>query len=124
MEISKEKVYYAQLRKDQDSNGFINFLEVRKYQDRVVSVRIDGVNYDENPYGTYKSLSEKYNNAMHDASGTYYRDAKRMYEESILKGGDLVRVKGAGGLYGDLMLLIDKIKAQTDLDIQYDVNLK
>lgn len=124
MEINKEKVYYAELRKDQDSHGYINFLEIRKYNDQVVAVRIDGVNYDSNEFGPYKSLSEEYNKAMQKVSGTYYRDAKRMYEESILKGGDLVRVKGAGGLYGDLILLIDKIKKQTSLNIEYDIKLK
>lgn len=124
MEINQEKTFYAELRKDQDSNGYINFLEIKKYEDQVVAVRIDGVNYDENQYGPYKSLSETYNKAMYEASGTYYRDAKKRYEDSILKGGNLIRVKGAGGLYGDLMLLIDLIKAQTDLPITYDPHLK
>lgn len=124
MEINQEKTFYAELRKDQDSNGYINFLEIKKYEDQVVAVRIDGVNYDENQYGPYKSLSETYNKAMYEASGTYYRDAKKKYEDSILKGGNLIRVKGAGGLYGDLMLLIDLIKAQTDLPITYDPHLK
>ncbi len=49
MEISKEKVYNAQLRKVHDSNAFINFLEVRKYKDRVVSVRIESVKNNEKP---------------------------------------------------------------------------
>ncbi len=124
MEINQEETYYAELRKDQDSHGYINFLEIKKYKGKVVAVRIDGVNYDENKFGPYKSLSEDYNNAMHGASGTYYRDAKRQYEDSILKGGQLVRVKGAGGLYSDLILLIDLIKKQTDLDLTIDLNLK
>lgn len=108
MKINEEVTYYAEL--EPDARGFQTFLEVKKYEGKIVSVRVDGVNYADNPYGPYKSLSEKYNHDMHEESNTYYRDAKVAYENSILEGGPLIRVQGAGALYNDLLILLDNLK--------------
>lgn len=101
--------YYAEL--EPDARGFRTFLEVEVSEGKIVSAWLDAKNENENPYGTYKSTSEKYNDDMHSESGTYYRDASASLERDILNGvSPLTKVKGARFLSQDANELFNKIK--------------
>lgn len=110
----KAGTYYAEL--NPDARGFTTFLEVRVVDGEIVSARLDGKNEAKNPYGTYKTMSEKYNHDMHAESGTYYRDAAKQLEDDILSGKQpLRRVEGARVLSHDANILLDKVKKQANI---------
>lgn len=101
--------YYAEL--EPDARGFKTFLEVEVSEGKIVSARLDAINENENPYGTYKKSSDKYNDDMYAESGTYYRDASDKLENDILNGvNPLRKVKGARFLSQDANELFNKIK--------------
>ncbi len=94
-----------------DARGFKTFLVVVVENNTISSTRLDARNGSENPYGTFKESSEKYNNDMYAESGTYYRDAVKILEKEILENKyPLIRVKGARYLSQDANVLFGRIR--------------
>lgn len=110
------KRYHAELKPD--PRGFTTFLKVNVEDGVIVNAWLDGVNVEENPYGTYKSTSSKYNHDMHAESGTYYRDAAKQLEREIIHGvRPLTRVKGARVLTADARELLADIEDRIKKDL-------
>lgn len=105
----ERKYYKAEL--EPDARGFTTFLQVEVLDGKIISALLDGRNKSENPYGEYKSTSEKYNNDMYAESGTRYIDAVRDLEKQIVQEKDILdKVKGARFISQDANELLQKIK--------------
>lgn len=101
-------IFYEELKPD--ARGFKTFMIAEFLDGELKSVKIDGVNSNDNPYGTFKSLSEKYNEDMHSESGTRYKDACKQIEKDLMEGNyPIERVKGARFLSMDANELFEKI---------------
>lgn len=114
----EESIFYYE-EKEPDARGFSTFLEVGVLDNKIISATLDGYNFDENnPYGNYKTLSDKYNDEMFAESGTYYRDAAEQLEEEIVEGKyPLSHVKGARFLSADANELLTRIKEKHNLEL-------
>lgn len=111
------KKYYAELKPD--ARGFSTFLSVSVLDGQIVEAKLDGVNKNNNPYGTYKSESERYNAEMKAESGIMYAEAAYILEKDIIFGKyrKLGAVKGARFLSQDAQILLDDIKEQIEKDM-------